>query len=76
MNMLTRRVLILDNALKLEVGSVATPDEESKRDLIKTAHNHLLEGLQKRTKNGEYIHDAPDWEPFPIARSFFTQRYP
>ncbi len=71
MNMLTARLVVLNTILLRGKTDVTTPEEDFKA--LKTAHDHLVDGLKKVDRKGNYIHDAPDWELYPIARDFFTQ---
>jgi hypothetical protein len=73
MNLLTHRVSILDQVLKNKPVEGGTLTDEDHRKAVKTAHDHLLDGLRKTNRAGIYIHPDPDWEPYPIARDFFTQ---
>ena len=64
MNSTTFIVAALDYALKNNADFSA----------IKKCHDLLLSHLKETKKTGDYKHPNPDWDQFPIARSFFTQK--
>ena len=65
LNQLNVRVMLLDTNIK----------KEADPKVLKVAHDYLLSGLRESGKGG-YKYPDPDWDQYPLARDFFTQRYP